>query len=57
MNKRNYTLSLRNKDTEKFKEFIENQSNFNESMRILIYRHIEKNGTADISKLIKESYN
>lgn len=56
MNKRNYTLSVRKKDTEKFKEFIKNQTNFNESMRILIYKHIEKNGTADISKLIKNNH-
>ena len=54
--KRNYTLSIRNTDSEKFIEFVENQSNLNEALRVLIYKQISENGTEDISKEIYARY-
>ena len=48
-NKRNYTLSLKKTDSEKFKMFLENQSNLNETLHYLIYQEIVKNGVDDIS--------
>ncbi|MBY7009289.1 hypothetical protein FDC58_15060 [Clostridium botulinum] len=48
--KRNYILSVRKTDTKEFKEFLNSQENFNESMRYLIYKHIAKEGTKNISQ-------
>lgn len=55
MKKRNYTFSLRKTDTTKFLEFIENQSNFNDSIRILIYKHIKQFGTGNLSDFINKN--
>ena len=56
-NKRNYTLSLKKIDSEKFKTFLEKQNNLNETLHYLIYKEISENGVEDISYKFNEFIN
>lgn len=48
--KRNsYSFSLKKTDNPLIKEFIDNQTNFSETLRYLIYKYAMENGTSDIS--------
>lgn len=53
--KRNvYSFALKKTDSPKIKEFIENQSNFSETVRYLIYKYLTENNTDDISYKFNE---
>lgn len=44
-----YSFALKKNDSPFVQEFIENQSNFSETLRYLIYKYVAENGTDDIS--------
>jgi hypothetical protein len=53
--KRNvYSFGLKKTDSPIIKEFIENQTNFSETVRYLIYKYVSENNTDDISYKFNE---
>lgn len=53
--KRNvYSFALKKTDSPIIKEFIENQTNFSETVRYLIYKYVSENNTDDISYKFNE---
>lgn len=53
--KRNvYSFALKKTDSPIIKEFIENQTNFSETVRYLIYKYVSENDTNDISYKFNE---
>ena len=54
-NKRSvYSFGLKKTDSPIIKEFIENQTNFSETVRYLIYKYVSENNTDDISYKFNE---
>lgn len=49
-----YSFGLKKTDSPIIKEFIENQTNFSETVRYLIYKYVSENNTADISYKFNE---
>lgn len=49
-----YSFGLKKTDSPIIKEFIENQSNFSETVRYLIYKYVSENNTDDISYKFNE---
>lgn len=49
-----YSFSLKKTDSPIIKEFIENQTNFSETVRYLIYKYVSENNTDDISYKFNE---
>ncbi|MBQ8997283.1 MAG: hypothetical protein IJ086_01160 [Clostridium sp.] len=49
-----YSFGLKKTDSPIIKEFIENQTNFSETVRYLIYKYVSENNTDDISYKFNE---
>lgn len=49
-----YSFGLKKTDSSIIKEFIENQTNFSETIRYLIYKYVSENNTDDISYKFNE---
>ena len=49
-----YSFGLKKTDSPIIKEFIENHTNFSETVRYLIYKYVSENNTADISYKFNE---
>lgn len=49
-----YSFALKKTDSHIIKKFIENQSNFSETVRYLIYKYVSENNTNDISYKFNE---
>lgn len=49
-----YSFGLKKTDSPIIKEFIENQTNFSETVRYLIYKYVSENNTDDVSYKFNE---
>ncbi|WP_291648178.1 hypothetical protein [Clostridium sp.] len=49
-----YSFGLKKTDSPIIKDFIENQTNFSETVRYLIYKYVSENNTDDISYKFNE---